>query len=209
MLMASGIAAASVITLNATVRDFEASHPNFQNQCQPSCGVYTGLVGSTLGSDRKPVHVGGTTLTNATDFNQWYNDVSGVNQTFTTSLTATETSPGTGIDTYSNSSYFPINGQGFNSGFFCNNFHFTTEINSQFTYALGQSFSFIGDDDVWVFINDQLVVDLSGVHSSASGSVDIDKLSSIKRVLVSIIFSINVVKNFESDIDQHIRDRDA
>jgi fibro-slime domain-containing protein len=111
-----------------------------------------------------------------TDFYQWYNDVSGVNRTFTKSLTATETSPSSGFYNYSNSSYFLINGQGFNSGVTGNNFHFTTEINSQFTYALGQSFSFTGDEDVWVFINGELVVDLSGVHSSASGSVNIDDL---------------------------------
>ena len=37
-------------------------------------------------------------------------------------------------------------------------------------------FSFDGDDDLWVFINDELVVDLGGVHPAVSGSVDLDTL---------------------------------
>jgi len=174
MLVASGLAAASVITLNATVRDFQASHPNFQNG--GPYAVYTGLVGSTLGLDGKPVYVGGTTLTNATDFNQWYNNVAGVNQAFSISLAAAETFAGSGIYSYTNSSYFPIDGLGFGNEGRSHNYHFTTEINSQFTYVGGETFSFRGDDDVWVYINNQLVVDLGGVHSAANGSVNIDSL---------------------------------
>jgi fibro-slime domain-containing protein len=44
------------------------------------------------------------------------------------------------------------------------------------TYVGGETFSFRGDDDVWVYINNQLVVDLGGVHSAANGSVNIDSL---------------------------------
>jgi fibro-slime domain-containing protein len=46
---------------------------------------------------------------------------------------------------------------------------FTTETRFVFEYQGGESFEFSGDDDVWVFINNQLVVDLGGLHEVATG----------------------------------------
>jgi len=50
------------------------------------------------------------------------------------------------------------------------------ELHTWFTYAQGQVFDFSGDDDVWVFINKKLAIDLGGVHSQASDSVNLDYL---------------------------------
>lgn len=171
----TNIAAASVLTLGTTIRDFSASHDDFQGAIG-GFGFHTGLVGVTLGADGKPVYVGGTTLSTEANFNQWYNDVPGINHTFSSSLTATETAPSSGIYSYSNSSYFPINSLGFGNEGNTQNYHFTTEINTEFTYSGGETFSFNGDDDVWVFINDSLVIDLGGIHGSIAGSVNIDTL---------------------------------
>ncbi|MBK8266358.1 MAG: fibro-slime domain-containing protein [Nannocystis sp.] len=54
--------------------------------------------------------------------------------------------------------------------------HLTTEIHSFFQYSGGETFTFQGDDDVWVFINKKLVIDLGGVHGVSTQSVNLDSL---------------------------------
>ena len=56
------------------------------------------------------------------------------------------------------------------------NFGFTMKIQATFEYIPGQYFEFFGDDDVWVFINNRLVVDIGGQHAQVLGAVDLDTL---------------------------------
>ncbi|SHK97022.1 fibro-slime domain-containing protein [Fibrobacter sp. UWEL] len=56
------------------------------------------------------------------------------------------------------------------------NYGFTMKIQAQFEYVKGQYFEFLGDDDVWVFINNKLVVDIGGQHGEQTGTVDLDDL---------------------------------
>ena len=55
------------------------------------------------------------------------------------------------------------------------NQHFCFESHATFRYKHGLKFSFRGDDDIWVFINHKLAVDLGGTHLAAPGYVDLDK----------------------------------
>jgi fibro-slime domain-containing protein len=59
------------------------------------------------------------------------------------------------------------------------NFHFTTEVVYwfQFNAKTSAQLDFSGDDDVWVFVNGRLAVDLGGPHVPQDGSVTINMAS--------------------------------
>ena len=60
------------------------------------------------------------------------------------------------------------------------NFGFTMKVQAKFEYVPGQYFEFFGDDDVWVFINNKLVVDIGGQHGQQRGSVNLDTLGLVE-----------------------------
>lgn len=159
--------------LTAIVRDFRTSFPDMEqgnNVSDP------GIVRDTLGPDDKPVFASsGPTLTvkGPTTFAQWFNDVPGVNMS-TTKILALTPSSKPGVYGYSSTEFFPIDNELFGNDGDDHNFHFTVEIANSFRYRGGETFTFSGDDDVWVFINRKLVIDLGGIHVAQTQTVDLD-----------------------------------
>lgn len=184
---------ADSVQLTGVIRDFKVSHPDMEYP-QKNFGVRTGVVLSTLGSDRKPVlnpsaNLAAAMISDATSFNQWFRDVPNVNISIPYTITLENSDPQrpqTYIFAVEKPHYFfPIDGLGWNDTATDKNgkkrnFYFTYEIHTEFTYTPRSErnydlvFTFTGDDDVWVFVNGKLAVDIGGVHGQASRSINLD-----------------------------------
>ncbi|WP_144392703.1 PKD domain-containing protein [Pleionea sediminis] len=162
-----------------TIRDFTKHHPDFQYRV----AIDYGIVESQLGEDGKPVYAHGDGSTQTTNgqyyFNMWYNDVPSENKTLQKELLVTR-QEGSTIWEYQNSSFFPIDFEGYgNSGLTDpdHNYHFTLETHLSFDYQGGEEFTFRGDDDLWVFINGKLAIDIGGVHSVLERTINLDEIA--------------------------------
>ena len=162
--------------LTGTVRDFSIAgstwHPDFEH----FLGDDPGIVAQTLGTDFKPVYAnaGGTTptTTGKADFDQWYRDVPGVNDSFPFQIVLTQN--GNGTSTYDNPNFFPIDNQGWGNQGQPHNFGFTFELHTTFVYKGAETCTFTAADDLWTFVNGHLAIDLGGVHGAESQSLDLD-----------------------------------
>lgn len=177
-------ALADQIELTGVLRDFKrgdraGGHPDFETAHtvigHGDYGHVPGLVAMTLSDAGKPlynpVRPSNDTISSAQSLAQWFTDDAAVNarKSHTIILSNNKSTPG-GIYTYQNNEFFPLDGQLMGNEGLNHNYHFTYELHTRFTYVPGQVFTFIGDDDVWVYVNGFKVIDLGGVHGAVTGS---------------------------------------
>lgn len=195
---ASSAAAATTpdtVTLTGIIRDFKTSHPDFE--AYPWGGHFRNLVADDLDADGKPffneellenMSWDDIPVTNAQTMTEWFRDVPGVNTSWTHDIILERDGDIYDFSRRKPNYFFPADDRGFGNSEGplkwaqpgSHNYHFTYELATEFTYIhpdrrdYEMVFTFTGDDDVWVFINNKLAVDIGGVHGQVTQSINLD-----------------------------------
>jgi len=162
--------------LRVLMRDFATyKHPDFGGPKDPQNAP--GLVNAKLGDGRKPTRTKAFPKV-AVKLGDWYATIPNVNTAYVVDFWLEPVGDSFVLDS---SRFFPLDdvssaeSKQNDDDNQPRNFGFTTELHTSFRYKGGEVFTFRGDDDVFVFVDGKLVVDIGGVHGPTEGSVKIDE----------------------------------
>jgi len=132
------------------------------------------VVGNTLGLDGTPVYAGPGTrgsTSGAANFTWFTDNTHLMNYDLTLDWDGDSWM-------YWNNDFFPIDNLGYGNEGRNHNFHFTYQIHNSFTYQAGkgQYVEVAGDDDIWLYLNKGLTIDLAGISGATPDIVFLDSL---------------------------------
>lgn len=186
------------------VGDLPRGHIDFQNANQ--LGAEKGLVQNTLNALGKPAYAKtgqpSVSTSGAATFAQWFVDTALVNKPVVETLNFYRYPSGEHV-VYA-PDFFPLDNLGwvaagveshrttYDVPLPGHNYSFTNETRFWFAYKGTERFSFQGDDDVWVFINRRLVIDLGGTHVTEYGAVNLSTQATQLGLSVGGIYEVAV-----------------
>jgi len=130
-------------------------------------------------------------------FNQWFSNVDGVNMMFNHVLELAPLAGNSSVYYFDSKDldggrFFPADGLGFDEDTQGHNYHFTTEAHVRFTYRAGDKFTFSGDDDMWIFVNNKLALDLGGMHGPLSATIDFDAQAAALGISPGQVYNMDI-----------------
>ncbi len=117
-------------------------------------------------------------VTSAATFGEWFQDTAPVNMS-SMPYPVTLTRNPQGDYEYISSSFYPADGQMYGNDGESHNNNFTYTISATFIYnaCTNLFFEFEGSDDAWVFIDNQLALDIGGVATPSKQYIALDRMN--------------------------------
>jgi fibro-slime domain-containing protein len=200
----------------------------------PGANYALDIVLPILGPDGKPEYNTGAsfkgkpgrtaTTHGKTFFDQWYHDTTGVNVVRKVLITLAKDA--NGVYSYDSAvsgvplstanpskNFFPIDDgtpaatttDGFGNQGQAHNYHFTVELHTKFTYRGFETFKFSGDDDVFVFINKKLVINIGGIHSALTREVNLPAIASAIGLVVGQEYPLDFFQAERHVVESNLR----
>lgn len=165
-----------------SVRQFEWTSCGYANQ-----QVEQGLVDYKLGDDYLPVAMGGDLLPNRglTDMARWFNNVEGKSKEYTGALKLVYKQGDRVEFSYVNGDFYPLDAAIFSDGDSVNkdgrNHLFTMNFAVPFTVMASgeEEFAITADDDTFVYVGQELALDMGGIHEATTGRLQINETGEV------------------------------